>query len=153
MTKKLEISTCSDRKAAIGIWTDANSWHEAANVLVASGNKKITHPTYSCVARTLELVLKAYLLANDVSLSTLKKHIGHDLERAVTRANALGLEKLYEISKAEHVAIRMINPYYLHKEFEYRVTGFKTYPTVDVLLALNEKLLRVTRALCRKVYD
>jgi len=43
-----------------------------------------------------------------------------------------------------------LNRYYQAKEFEYRVTGAKSYPTVEDLIRLADALLKCTRTTCAK---
>lgn len=55
---------------------------------------KFSPVPYYCYSRSIELVLKAFLLAKGVTISELKQQpLGHDLEKVLNKAKELGLDK------------------------------------------------------------
>ena len=100
-------------------------------------------PRYYLFGHTLELALKAFLLAEGVSLDDLKRKFGHDLLRLAKEANSLGLDRAETISSIDFAVIRIINIDYLTKRFEYGEHG-TTYhvPERQYLIKTVRKLIR-----------
>jgi hypothetical protein len=145
MSKKIDPS----RQTAMGLWTDAKEMLEAAKILARSGVHKVIGPTMYLLGHSLELAFKSFLLAIGKSHDDLKA-IGHDLKRAMKSVVDAGLSEVYCLSEKDNAVVAMLNQYYQAKEFEYRVTGFKTYPTTDDLIGLLDGLLHSTEATCAK---
>lgn len=94
---------------------------------------------YFLYCRSIELVLKAFLLGKRVSKKDLpKKNLWHDLEKIVKKAQALGLSEFVNITPEQEREISKANKYYASKGFEYfEVTkAMKAYqePPADLLL-------------------
>ena len=68
--------------------------------------------------RSIELSLKAFLLAKGVALSKLKgkKGIGHNLERGLEEAKLLGLLDVVEVTCLYEEELRKANYYYVKKQ-------------------------------------
>jgi len=81
---------------------------------------------YYCFSRSIELSLKAFLLAKNESLDSLKRPIGHDLEKALEKAVSLGLPDIVVISSHHKAELKKANCYYSEKAgkgFEYFQVG------------------------------
>lgn len=139
-----------DRTNSMGLWSYANSFYMASCELVESKNQQVIDPIYYLVSHSIELSLKAFLRGNGISLEDLKNYnkIGHDLEKMLAKSMALGLETYIELTESDHLVINMINHYYKNKELEYIVTGTKSYPHIESLLQLNERILNSIRLFC-----
>lgn len=77
---------------------------------------------YFLYCRSIELSLKAFLLAKNVSITRLKgrKGVGHDLERALEEAELQGLLDIVEIPCHYKEELKKANYYYVKKDgFEY----------------------------------
>jgi len=77
---------------------------------------------YFLYCRSIELSLKAFLLAKDVSITRLKGHkgVGHDLEKALEEAELQGLLDIVEIPCHYKEELKKANYYYVKKDgFEY----------------------------------
>lgn len=133
----------------MGLWTGAAEMLEAAKILAKTNALKVLGPTMYLLGHSLELAFKSFMLAKGKSLRDLVD-IGHDLENAKELAVDLGLAEVYILSDRDNIVVSMLNEYYQAKEFEYRVTGTKTYPTTDDLIELLDGLLRSTEATCAK---
>ena len=138
-----------NRTSGMGLWTDANEMLQAAKHLMTVKRFAFSQPLYFLLGHALELAFKSYIRAKGASLNSLRK-IGHDLVVAKESAVTAGIEELAQLNEQEHSAISIINEYYRRKEFEYRVTGGKTYPEAKLLADIVEKLLNKTRDICLK---
>ena len=95
-------------------WIDAKAYVEAAEILIKSATPSISQPIYFLLGHALELTLKAYLLAKDVSPDYLFE-IKHDLIKAHARASQLGLQV-----KGEHAAALIERLSDFHNAFIFR---------------------------------
>ena len=134
-----------DRTNSMGLWTYANYYLEAVKVMPPTLRDK--PPAYYLVTHSIELAIKAFLRGNSMSLEQLKK-IGHDIEKAMKRANTLGLLSYCNLSRTQTELIKLINQHYASKELEYIKTGFKQYPKIDLLIEIAELLLSGIRQFC-----
>ncbi len=111
---------------------------------------------YYLYCRSLELALKAYLLANGVSKKRLKGKFGHDLEKALRKAESLGLSDHVLLSSEQHEQIAVANGHYKSKAFEYfqvptlidRIKGRHKLPDLDALGSLTGSLLEGIEQVC-----
>ena len=97
--------------------------------------------SYYLYCHSLELVLKAFLLAKGVQKENLKKRsLGHDLCKILTKAKALGLEQEVPLAAGWEVEIQKANSYYADKRFEYFhvIAAFVGYPDLPAFNVLNE---------------
>ncbi|HEU0265289.1 MAG TPA: hypothetical protein VFR01_06135, partial [Geobacterales bacterium] len=104
---------------------------------------------YYLYCHSLELVLKAYLLARGVAMSELRSRShGHNLLATLMHANQLGLASMATLTSEEHLAFSQANAYYHQKGFEYFnidhvVRSMKNQldlPALPILDALVERL-------------
>jgi hypothetical protein len=96
---------------------------------------------YYLYCRSLELVLKAFLLAKGVPKDDLKlRSLNHDLSRILLRARGLGLDTTISFAAHWEDEIRKANNYYASKGFEYFdvIAAARGYPQLPALDALNE---------------
>ena len=112
---------------------------------------------YYLLCRALELLLKSYLLAHNVSISELKnrKKLGHDLIKVLTRAHALGLDNLVRVTPSVEAHLRKANAYYPTKGFEYLKPGhhvqrYPHLPEMRVLRRFASQLVARLEEVCRR---
>ena len=108
---------------------------------------------YFLYCRSLELVLKAYLLARGVTKAELKRKFRHDLCRVFTEAKNRGLAVEVPISSEWEAEIGKANLYYNGKGFEYfevgnAVRGYPNLPSLDTLAQMCSTLLRGVAQTC-----
>ncbi|MBI5427974.1 MAG: hypothetical protein HZA02_06815 [Nitrospinae bacterium] len=127
---------------ALGTWHYAKSFFEAGQIIKEYTEDKtsLLSPAYYLYGHAIELVLKSYLQTKGQSIDNLKK-LGHDLKKILNEADLLGLKDICALGTEESEAIKTINPYYKGKEFEYLVTGFKSFPNLDFLHTATDTLL------------
>jgi hypothetical protein len=97
---------------------------------------------YYLYGHSLELVLKAFLLARGVPMADLprKRKLGHELAKILLKAKTLGLEQTVPLAAHWEPEVRKANAYYAGKGFEYFyiVSAVKGYPDLPGLDVLNE---------------
>ena len=102
-------------------------------------NETFSPVPYYLICRSIELALKAFLLARGVSKRELKlRSLGHDLEKVLEKAVSMGLDEIVSISFQHNEELKKANSYYLSKGFEYfevisAVTGYRNLPNLTVL--------------------
>ncbi len=112
-------------------------------------------PYYLC-CRSLELILKALLLAKGVPLNDLKgKSLSHDLILILRRARSLGLNDLVVVTRLQENEIRKANDYYKIplKGFEYfrvgrLISSYPDLPEVGILTEVSQNMIRSLEDLC-----
>lgn len=136
------------RTTAFGLWRFAKEYLSAAVLVGSDPTHEISAPRYYLLGHSTELALKAFLLTNGVSLNELRQQIGHDLEAALEKANAFGLDKIVSISPEEDYSVRLLSRTYKPKEHEYIVIGYRQLPQPELIVSFIERLLNATRKLC-----
>ena len=110
--------------------------------------------TYYLICRSIELSMKAYLLAKGVSRDELRKRsLGHDLDKILKKAKELSLLSTVSITDAEQDHIAKANSWYARKGFEYFeikniVEGRSTLPDIQVLEQLARRLIEKLEPVC-----
>lgn len=140
------------RTTAFGTWRFASEYLQAAEVVetTAKSDMDLIAPRYYLLGHGVELALKAFPLAKDVPLAELrsKKLMGHDLEKALVRAEGLGLSDLVSLSGEERASIELLNKTYQPKEHEYITTGYVVWPSTALLFSVLNKILPAIKAMC-----
>lgn len=110
---------------------------------------------YFLYCRSIELSLKAFLLAKKVPISKIKKEVGHDLEKGLKEAESLGLADIVEIPWRHKEELRKANYYYRSKQgFEYAddyVVLMKfgsIVPSLNVISELDSMLVEKLSGVC-----
>lgn len=125
----------------IGFHAYASEFATYARLAQASLGATFSPVPYYLYCRSLELVLKAFLLAKGVAKKDLKeRNLGHDLTKILRRAKAVGLERLVPFSASWEAEVHKANGYYSRKGFEYFhvVAALRRYPDLPRLDVLNE---------------
>jgi hypothetical protein len=123
----------------------ANNWTK--NIL-KEGYSPVPYFLYS---RSIELGLKAYLLAKKQSLTSVIK-CSHDLMKALNKAKLNSLDSFVNTSSDDEKHIILANNIYSEKGFEYfyiinHVSGKEKFPNISVLHNYSEKLLKNIKVL------
>ncbi len=123
----------------IGLLSTGQGFLESANKL-NDGPQWLAAPlsVYYLYFHGMELALKSFIYLKTEDEEELKA-IGHNLEKAWSRAQKLGIEEIFPESQELQECIAMVNPTYKGKELEYFYPGLKTLPAIDhVSNACNE---------------
>jgi hypothetical protein len=111
--------------------------------------QRISFPGYFLVGHSIELSLKAFLLARGISVSVLRlKPYGHNLESLLKEARRRRLGTMVKLSTQEVTAVNVLNDCYSVKEFEYAVTGVRHLPPYALVHAVAAKLNEGLHAYC-----
>lgn len=113
-----------------GLLRFAEQYRVAAVVVhQAAHPDQFSNPAFMLIGQSIELSLKAFLLARGVTLEKLKfKPYGHDLERLLSEAILRRLDRLVTLHSFHQGAIKAVSPIYRDHEFRYIVTGTRTIP-------------------------
>ena len=124
----------------------------AAGVLVLNRAEGVSLPAYFLLGRSVELSLKAFLLARGVEASELKfRKYGHNLSSLLDAALKHGIMREVKLETIEIGVIKLLSYDYMEKRFEYRDTG-GTYhlPLIDVTEQVSRKLVTDLESSCSK---
>jgi hypothetical protein len=77
---------------ALGLWTRAKEFADAARVVADAAGDRFSVPAYYLWGHSIELSLKAFLFGCGVPLRTLKD-LGHDLKALVEEARRHDIER------------------------------------------------------------
>jgi hypothetical protein len=147
--REAEAADLRERQTARGLVTHAREFHKAAQLIadqvgtddVTDGLKDSAYhnPFYYLCGHSLELSMKATLLAAGRTHDELRWPIGHDLDRCLS-----DMRKHYPGHNCDEHAdmIALLNRSYLEKEFEYRMTGARRWPHVFPLLYVVDEFCR-----------
>lgn len=130
------------RTTSAGLWRFSKEYLHAASVVSKAKNGSFSHPAHFLFGRSIELALKAFLLARGVPYSKLRNSpFGHSLANLLSEARRrrLGLE--CKLSAKEVRTILLLDLEYSSKRHEYIVTGSFSAPRNMSLLFLTTKLV------------
>ena len=140
------------RMSPFGFWRYGSQYAEARKV-VRCDHKKFSPVPYYLSCRALELLLKAYLLAQGWEVRDVKRDLHHNLERALKQAEEAGLGQVLRITAARREHVRLANGYYNSKSFEYidivkMVHAYRDLPNIRVLDRFNAALVKKLKPIC-----
>ncbi len=141
------MSNAMDRMSSMLIWQTARRFLEGALILRRE-KEDIFSPTYFLVGQAIELALKAFLRGDGAAEDFLKGKLGHNLSKALSTAEDKGLTGLVPISEQDRACIAALNAPYQSKDLQYAKQGFKSWPAIDDLLAIADRLVKGLRAYC-----
>jgi len=123
-------------------------------------NDRFSPVPYYLICRSVELALKAFLLAKGVPEEKLRrKTLGHDLEKVLEKAVSLGLDPIVSITPQHKEELVKANKYYASKGFEYfQVTrealiGYPNLPDCRVLSDFASLLITKLKLVCLQATD
>lgn len=96
-------------------------------------------PVMYLIGHSMELALKAFVVDQGVSPRAAKR-FGHNLQKCLEEAKALGLLNVLDFSELEEREIRLLDSIYSNKELEYVFLGPRRLPNFARLEPLCEKL-------------
>jgi hypothetical protein len=95
------------------------------------------------VGQSIELSLKAFLLARGVALEILKSGVyGHNLDALLSEAQRRKIHRLVQLQSFHVSAIRLISPVYKDHEFRYIKTGTRKIPRWEFIYHAASELTR-----------
>jgi HEPN domain-containing protein len=125
---------------AIGLWRYGNDYYNAALTINKNHFESAFMPFYSLIGQSIELSLKAYLLANNIQLNKLRYKYGHDLIKLLLKSNENNLERFVTLSSGNTAAIDLLNIEYNSKRYHYIKTGKVMLPSTELIIDAAQKL-------------
>ncbi|SKC56955.1 HEPN domain-containing protein [Pseudoxanthomonas indica] len=111
-----------------GMLRYAHEYLRAARIVEENRNDELVPPLYMLLGQSIELSLKAYLLARGASLRDLRFSYGHDLRKLLDAALQKRIDRLVPLQEFDLSTIRVLGDAYITHELRYIVTGFRTLP-------------------------
>ena len=130
-----------DRTSPLGLYRYADEYRAAAEIVQSQKPGKLIIPIYYLYGHAIELALKAFLRSQGQTVEQLKS-LGHDLEVALSAAEASGLAGFMTLPADDRTALELLNPYYRDKELEYIKVGTKHFPTPQSLRHCVDTIVR-----------
>lgn len=116
----------------------------AAAELVLNQTEEVSLPSLFLFGHSIELSLKAFLLACGMTRNELKKNFGHNLEALLDESIKRGLEKEISIEDVERGVLQLLNKEYQSKRLEYLDSGgIYSMPVPHVIVQISRKLVNV----------
>lgn len=140
----------------IGFHQYASDFAAWANRAHADKSPNFSPVPYYLYCRSIELVLKAFLLAKGITKKQLKtRSLGHNLTALLTKARQLGLEDIVVVKSQWETELSRANDYYSKKDFEYFNVAFGYYglPSLAVLQEFSGQLLNSLKRVCLDAAD
>ena len=111
-------------------------------------------PYFSTIGHSIELFLKAFLLAKGVPLSVLKRRdYGHNLSNLVDLALENKITEHVDLNSAQVAVIRAMSEEYESKRYQYIRTGIMFLPDISIIHEAAEKLSMGLKRLCYDATD
>jgi hypothetical protein len=139
-------------------FSDARAYLTAADILIRDASPDVNQPAYFLMCHALELVLKAYIMARGGSYEEVVD-LGHDLQKAHSRAESLGLPVDGEQTR---ILIQRLSEFHEALLFRYPVVkkddghlilrGALVYPA-EVLKIIETISVRVSESVLRARLD
>ena len=132
------------RISPVGFFGRAEEFHDAS-VLLSEKTGRFSFVAAFLSCRSIELALKAYLLARGDSLNQVK-NLGHDLHETMIESYARGIDVVVDLTAAERDLILAINDDYMDHNYAY----FDLY---SALSAPKNPDLHLLPTVARKLLD
>ena len=134
----------------IGLLRRAQEFFAAGDVVLRATGDKVSIPAYFLFGHSIELSLKAFLLAKGVKIKVLKgRKFGHDLSSLLGAAQERGLATVLRIKDREAGTIELLSYDYMAKRFEYHVTDTYYLPFIEVTRDVTENLAYRLEPFCQ----
>ncbi len=121
------------RTSPLALWRYAHEYLCTAATLCEQVRIKSAESQlpYHAAAQGIEFALKAYLRSHGASMSELHRDVGHSLEQALTRSEALGLPAMPGHCRA---ALDMLAPNHQDHQFVYLRIAEPDFPDIEPLV-------------------
>ena len=124
-----------------GYWLDAREFYIAAQGLINT-RTEISLPLYFLFAKSIELLLKAFLLNSGKDQNLLQRRFGHNIYKLYLEAKANGLDQFASFQQREAGVLEVLTIDYLPARLAYRSPGFIYYlPPIEITEDIAKRLL------------
>lgn len=147
MTKSYLPDGATGLSTPFGMLRYAEEYRRAAALV--HGDETLRMPAYNLIGISIELSLKAYLLARGVPLDSLRfRPYGHDLEFLWSEAARLRIDRVSKVPFVADDVIKALNRHYQTHEFRYIKTGLKTVPHWEFIHSVAKALTHGLHDFC-----
>ena len=109
---------------------------------------RASFPAYFLIGHSIELSLKAFLLAKGVESNLLKNIYGHDLAKLISECRRRKLGRQSKLTKNHVKAIKVLGLHYKHKSLEYTEVGTYTLPQYWIICKIASTLVHDLKPFC-----
>jgi len=135
---------------AFGLWRYGNDFYNASVTLNRNHKESAFMPFFASVGQSIELSLKAYLLAVGFELDVLRKKYGHDLNKLALLAKENNLTQIVNITNIHFSVIELMSKEYSDKKYHYIETGRVMLPSIQLVLEASRILTVELESYCYK---
>jgi hypothetical protein len=122
---------------------------DAARAVRIANKNKVSLPAYYLLGHSIELSLKAFLLARGVTFKELKsKKYGHDLMALLSAARRHRLGTEVPLKARDIGLIQLLNFEYVAKRYEYRETGIYQIPDAALAQDVADRFVQKLKYFC-----
>lgn len=135
---------------AFGLWRYGNDYFNAAFTLHKHHAESAFTPFYATVGQSIELSLKAFLVASGVEVQDVRKKFGHRLIDLLKESKGKGLEKVVKLEDSHWGMIDLMSKEYSGKRYHYIETGRLMLPHSEGILHAAQTLTVGLQDYCTK---
>ncbi len=137
------------RTTSAGLWRFSKEYLHAGSLVAKASGERFSHPAHFLFGRSIELALKAFLVARGVPYSKLRNPpYGHNLQKLLLESRRRRLGNQCKLFKAQVQSIILLNEQYCSKQLEYIVTGSFSIPSATSLLLTATSLVTSLERYC-----
>lgn len=140
----------SNETTPYGMWRYGNDYRKAAVYVLTHYPDQPFVPYLSLLGQSIELSLKAFLLADGVSLNDLKNRFRHDLQALVAEARNRGVEANVTLTDAHWAVIILMSDEYKTKRYHYIRNGKMIVPDLRLGHEAAQMLCEGLESICMK---
>jgi len=133
-----------------GMWRYGNDYRMAAVYVLTQYPEQPFVPYLSLLGQSIELSLKAFLLAKGITLDDLKNKYRHNLNALAKEALRLGIASHVKVTKAHWAVIMLMSDEYKSKRYHYIRTGMIMVPDLRLGHEVAERLCEGIEPICKQ---
>lgn len=132
------------------MWRYGNDYRKAAVYVLTQYPDQPFVPYLSLLGQSIELALKAFLLAKGIALTDLKNKYRHNLKALVEESRRLGIESNVTLTDAHWAVIILMSDEYKTKRYHYIRTGKMIVPDLRLGHEAAEQLCNGIKSICKE---
>jgi len=140
----------TNRTTPFGMWRYGDDFRKAAVAVLSVHNDRHFMPYYFLLGQSIELSLKAFLLARGMELEELRKKYGHNLKKLLDESRRRKLGTEVKLDQVHCGAIHILGIEYLGRRFQYIRTGGMLLPEAWLAQEAADKLSQGLKKYCYK---
>lgn len=135
---------------AFGMWRYGNDYLKASMYVLAQYPDQPFVPYLSLLGQSIELSLKAFLLAKGAALTDLKNKYRHDLKALVEETKRQEIESHVTLENTHWAVIILMSDEYKTKRYHYIRTGKMMVPDLRLGHEAAEQLSTGIESICKE---